>query len=119
MRFTNYLRVEYMPIETRCDGCGSILKIADQNVGRRARCPVCRTEYTVPESSDVVALDAVCHFCGAHLSPTELRAADGQFKTCDLCQQSIDENLEEIAEQFDKRATSVRLMARICAAFRR
>jgi len=37
-----------MPIESQCTGCGKMLRVADEFAGRRARCPVCQTIYTVP-----------------------------------------------------------------------
>jgi hypothetical protein len=38
-----------MPIETICQGCGERLRVADEFVGRTARCPNCRSLYTVPK----------------------------------------------------------------------
>ena len=40
-----------MPIETNCPGCGRLLRVADENAGRQARCPVCNTIYVVPGAS--------------------------------------------------------------------
>lgn len=37
-----------MAIESICDGCGNRLSVADENAGRRARCPACGHIYTVP-----------------------------------------------------------------------
>ena len=56
-----------MTIETRCNDCGTILTIADEHAGKLARCPHCKAEYTVPDQTDEVALDAVCDFCGVAL----------------------------------------------------
>lgn len=83
-----------MAIETRCTNCGTILTVADRHAGKLARCPGCRTEYTVPAQSDETALDAVCHYCGAALKSG---GQDGEeFKTCDECRASIVENEQEI-----------------------
>lgn len=40
-----------MAIETNCPGCGRKLRVADEHAGKTARCPVCKTLYTVPQSS--------------------------------------------------------------------
>lgn len=37
-----------MPIETNCTGCGQLLRVADQDAGKQARCPKCQTVFTVP-----------------------------------------------------------------------
>jgi hypothetical protein len=42
-----------MPIETICQGCGERLRVADEHVGRTARCPNCRSLYTVPKPQAV------------------------------------------------------------------
>lgn len=41
-----------MPIDSQCTGCGKMLRVADEYAGRRARCPVCQTIYTVPSGND-------------------------------------------------------------------
>ncbi|NIL98057.1 MAG: hypothetical protein GTO53_09735 [Planctomycetales bacterium] len=88
-----------MAIETRCTGCGVIVTIADQHAGRHARCPQCHTQYMVPPTSDLAALEAVCHFCGELLPQTGVAPEAEEFKTCDACRQSIEENQEEIENQ--------------------
>ncbi|NIP86558.1 MAG: hypothetical protein GTO03_13720 [Planctomycetales bacterium] len=102
-------------IETRCEGCGTIVAISDQHVGRRARCPRCGTEYTVPPSSDLTALDAVCHFCGAALVGGPAEGAE-EFKTCAACRESILENQAEIESQHFTSAESWRMVRR-CGGF--
>ena len=37
-----------MAIESICQGCGRKLRAADEHAGKKARCPQCRTIYTVP-----------------------------------------------------------------------
>lgn len=37
-----------MAIESVCAGCGKRLSVADENAGKRARCPACGHIYTVP-----------------------------------------------------------------------
>lgn len=41
-----------MAIETICKGCAKKLRVADEFAGRKARCPDCKTVYTVPTLSD-------------------------------------------------------------------
>jgi hypothetical protein len=38
-------------IETTCSGCGQKLAVADENAGKRARCPACGQIYTIPHPS--------------------------------------------------------------------
>lgn len=40
-----------MAIETICSGCGQRLSVADENAGKRARCPACGQIYTIPDST--------------------------------------------------------------------
>ncbi len=40
-----------MAIETFCTGCGQKLSVADENAGKRARCPACGQIYTIPSAS--------------------------------------------------------------------
>lgn len=40
-----------MAIESECDGCGVQLRVADEHVGRQAKCPQCGLLYTVPARS--------------------------------------------------------------------
>ena len=105
-----------MAIETRCSGCGTILAIDDQHRGALARCPKCNSEYTVPETTDDVALDAVCHFCDTPLTTEENGAPHGEFKTCFACQDSIQENESAIQEEHETAAESRRLFVRTCVA---
>jgi hypothetical protein len=46
-----------MSIETRCGGCGRLLRVADEFAGRQARCPQCGFIYTVPPASGPAAAD--------------------------------------------------------------
>ncbi len=36
-----------MPIDSQCSGCGKTLRVNDEFVGRKARCPVCGVVYVV------------------------------------------------------------------------
>ncbi len=38
-----------MPIETICQNCARKLRVDDEFAGRKARCPHCKTVYTVPQ----------------------------------------------------------------------
>jgi hypothetical protein len=40
-----------MPIDSICSGCGKSLRVGDEFLGRKARCPVCQTIYVVSSSS--------------------------------------------------------------------
>jgi hypothetical protein len=40
-------------IETICTGCGQKLSVADENAGKRARCPACGNVYTIPAVSQL------------------------------------------------------------------
>ncbi|MFO0943744.1 MAG: DUF4190 domain-containing protein [Pirellulales bacterium] len=42
-----------MPINSACTGCGQYLSVADQHVGKQARCPSCGQIYTVPLRSTI------------------------------------------------------------------
>lgn len=44
-----------MPIITRCEHCGKLLRVADEHAGKQARCPGCSALYTVPHRSDPLA----------------------------------------------------------------
>lgn len=37
-----------MPVDNKCPGCGRLLRVGDEYVGRQARCPACSTIYVVP-----------------------------------------------------------------------
>ncbi|MEX0820369.1 MAG: hypothetical protein WD070_12285 [Pirellulaceae bacterium] len=39
-----------MAIETICKGCARKLRVGDEYAGRKARCPHCKTVYTVPSA---------------------------------------------------------------------
>jgi DNA-directed RNA polymerase subunit M/transcription elongation factor TFIIS len=101
-----------MAIETRCNQCGTILTIAGEHAGKIARCPSCRTQYTVPAQSDEAALDAVCHYCGAALKRGE--QANEKFKTCDECRASIVENELEIEAELQTAEQSRKML--LCSA---
>ena len=43
-----------MPIEVKCPGCQALLRIAEENLGRKSRCPSCSQVFTAePPTSDV------------------------------------------------------------------
>ena len=44
-----------MAIESICAGCGQRLSVADENAGKRARCPACGHIYTIPPASSIGA----------------------------------------------------------------
>ena len=39
-----------MPIDTKCPGCGRLLRVGEECAGRQARCPACSTIYVVPSA---------------------------------------------------------------------
>lgn len=40
-----------MPIEVKCPGCAALLRIADENLGRKSRCPNCALVFTAERAS--------------------------------------------------------------------
>ena len=44
-----------MPIDSKCTGCGKTLRVNDEFVGRKARCPVCGNVYIVGAASPNLA----------------------------------------------------------------
>lgn len=42
-----------MAIESRCSGCGKLLRVADEHAGKKARCPECGHIYVVPQPGAV------------------------------------------------------------------
>ena len=40
-----------MPIKFSCDKCGSVLRVAEQHIGKQAKCPKCGDKCTVPAES--------------------------------------------------------------------
>lgn len=44
-----------MTIEFRCSSCNQLLRVADENAGRTARCPRCRNTFAVPTDAEVLA----------------------------------------------------------------
>jgi len=42
-----------MAIETHCQGCQKLLRVADEHAGKPARCPGCGTIYTVPSGTSL------------------------------------------------------------------
>lgn len=47
-----------MPIEIRCSGCGQLLRVQEENAGKRGRCPQCKTEFTIPFPEDQLASES-------------------------------------------------------------
>jgi hypothetical protein len=41
-----------MPIELSCTGCGQTLRVGDEHVGKKARCPKCGTISNVPAAGE-------------------------------------------------------------------
>lgn len=41
-----------MPVELICKGCAQKLRVAESDAGKTARCPKCRTVFTVPAASE-------------------------------------------------------------------
>ena len=39
-----------MTIRYKCEECSSVLKIRDELAGNSAKCPKCKTEFTIPEA---------------------------------------------------------------------
>jgi uncharacterized RDD family membrane protein YckC len=60
-----------MSIEFRCGGCSNLLRVADENVGKQARCPKCGQISVVPGSSPVPSAAAPSPFADGSEKPTE------------------------------------------------
>jgi len=75
-----------MAIETICKGCARKLRVGDEFAGRKARCPHCKTTYTVPASG--AGLDAssqpVVGISGTWLLRTEDGAVYGPVPKSEL-----------------------------------
>jgi hypothetical protein len=72
-----------MSIETRCGGCGKLLRVADEFAGRQARCPQCGFIYIVPVAGGpVAAASSQPHFAaqltGDSDGPWWMRTPEGQ-----------------------------------------
>ena len=76
-----------MPIDSICSGCGKTLRVNDEFVGRKARCPACGTVYvvsipnaevaeSVPESSDQSATETTYAPSSVFQSPQMNPVAD-------------------------------------------
>ncbi len=48
-----------MSIELNCTQCGTLLRLADEHAGKRARCPDCQYIFTVPETGAPPSQSAV------------------------------------------------------------
>ena len=47
-----------MSVELQCPECQSTLRIADENIGKRSKCPSCAHVFTVDGASGVASSDA-------------------------------------------------------------
>lgn len=71
-----------MPIDVTCAGCGKTLRVADEHAGKRARCPECQQEFTVPDAaaskSPAASLDKwhVRHQDGSEYGPVDKSELD-------------------------------------------
>ena len=45
-----------MPIDSQCSGCGKTLRVNDEFVGRKARCPMCGTVYVVGDALGIAPI---------------------------------------------------------------
>lgn len=66
-----------MAIQTLCTGCGQKLSVADENAGKRARCPACGHIYTIP-TTDTYATPGDAASTGAGYQPFSAGASDSQ-----------------------------------------
>jgi hypothetical protein len=65
-----------MYIETACPGCGRKLRVAADQAGKAARCPICSTIYNVPDS----AASASVATSASERSPLwQLKTPEGQI----------------------------------------
>jgi phage FluMu protein Com len=66
-----------MAIESICDGCGKKLRVADEFAGRKARCPHCKTVYTVSSGSSVEEMWRLRNKDGTIYGPVPKSELDG------------------------------------------
>lgn len=57
-----------MAIETLCTGCGQRLRVPDEHAGRTARCPQCRTLYTVPKPAGSAPLPDIAQLVPSRMT---------------------------------------------------
>ena len=58
-----------MPIEFRCSGCGNLLRVPTEAVGKQARCPACGLVLAVPAPGDAFSGDSPSQPENAYRSP--------------------------------------------------
>jgi len=63
-----------MPIELTCPECRRLLRVADEHVGKQARCPNCSAVFTVNANSSPLDTDAAAGGSSSPFVPTNARA---------------------------------------------
>jgi uncharacterized RDD family membrane protein YckC len=67
-----------MSIEFRCGGCSNLLRVADENAGKQARCPKCGQISLVPDASSAPSAAAPSPFADASDKAAETSFAKKQ-----------------------------------------
>ncbi len=73
-----------MAIETICTGCGQRLSVADENAGKRARCPACGQVYTIPSASTVQPTGGTVNDGGFTAAVTSNDYSTAPFNSADV-----------------------------------
>ncbi len=87
-----------MAIESYCTGCGKLLAVADENAGKRARCPACGQIYTVPSSSSISSEDILDKARQASPLPGSDSASGSRNPFADRQSSAADENSPSSAQ---------------------
>ena len=74
-------------IDFSCPECGKLLKTADEKAGRKARCPNCKTAFTVPGAVDLFDTDFEDEpkFEAAPMERTARRVVRKASADCPMC----------------------------------
>ena len=70
-----------MPIDSQCTGCGKTLRVDDEFVGRKARCPVCGIVYVVGGDGRDETTTAPIASAPTAVEPTNFTQNDSSLST--------------------------------------
>lgn len=70
-----------MPIDSQCTGCGKSLRVSDEFVGRKARCPICGIVYIAGGAGLDEATPAPITFAPTTFEATHFTQNDSSFST--------------------------------------
>ena len=84
-----------MLFELTCSVCDQPLRAAEQDAGKKARCPACKSTFVVPEASELETAAEVCHFCGEALSGADRDRFAAEFEAFQQRQPSRPASFDE------------------------